>query len=595
MSDFIQDTSKLLKFIIDKMDPEQQRFVQEFYKYIQHEEGNAFVIDLENVFYWMGFTRQDHAKSLLKNNFELNVDFILLPRIWEQDDSLHGGHNKEITMMTTDTFKCLCMQANTDQGKKSRMYYVKMEKIVGSYHVDELKSKLADQERREKRNIEKVRHNSLIEAFGKQAVVYFIKVKELDGNQWIVKIGASDDIRNRCNALAAQFGMAVLIDVIASNQNFKFEMFLHNHPENVRIQCFDDIQPGVRSTETFYVDDTVYARILRIAKKHADDFTGFNAEQYLENKKIQFQQDELEVEKQRIEVQKQQIKLDMQKCSMATNGIIIPQLSIEDQQLEHDVKKTAMLKQQPLQTFENIDEIDADRMVSIVSRQVAKGSKIQRYDENGKLLETYQGETDAIRRFPGSTSTLIKRAIETKMLYKGFRWMFLSKDRPDDEVQEVGNNTGNVIGINFGFIAVLNLSRTMIVEVFPSQKEVAVFCKFKGTPAVSIALRKFSKSGGHYLKMWNECDEELKSVYLKYRSLPEPYSCGVHVVKMHPITREVVKVYPSYQHATIIHHFSRKTLQRAIACDEVLHEFRWKVLEKTEIPEIKNEMDKPEI
>jgi hypothetical protein len=74
-------------------------FVTSFYNYLNYNSINEFVIDLENIWKWIGFSRKDHAKILFIKHFVLNIDYkILLPQPREQDS--HGGKNKEQILMT---------------------------------------------------------------------------------------------------------------------------------------------------------------------------------------------------------------------------------------------------------------------------------------------------------------------------------------------------------------------------------------------------------------------------------------------------------------------------------------------------------------
>ena len=93
-------------------------FVASFYCYLTYSKNN-FVIDLDNIWKWIGFSRKDHAKRLLKKFFIENLDYqTLLPRTGEQliddtilecneksdDENIKGGHNKEQILLTVNTF-----------------------------------------------------------------------------------------------------------------------------------------------------------------------------------------------------------------------------------------------------------------------------------------------------------------------------------------------------------------------------------------------------------------------------------------------------------------------------------------------------------
>ena len=66
---------------------EQQMFLSSFYCYLKHDSKNDFVIDLDNIWKWLGFSQKIRAKELLEKNFTINKateepfyrDFINLP------------------------------------------------------------------------------------------------------------------------------------------------------------------------------------------------------------------------------------------------------------------------------------------------------------------------------------------------------------------------------------------------------------------------------------------------------------------------------------------------------------------------------------
>jgi hypothetical protein len=78
-------------------DTEQQLFVTSFYCFLNYNQRNDFVIDLDNVWKWLGFSTKQKAKMLLEKNFIVDNDykFMLIQEV-KQDIHTHGGHNKEI-------------------------------------------------------------------------------------------------------------------------------------------------------------------------------------------------------------------------------------------------------------------------------------------------------------------------------------------------------------------------------------------------------------------------------------------------------------------------------------------------------------------
>ena len=57
---------------------EQQMFVASFYCYLNYDSDADFVIDLDNVWKWVGFGQKVNAKRVLEKNFTIDKDYKLL-------------------------------------------------------------------------------------------------------------------------------------------------------------------------------------------------------------------------------------------------------------------------------------------------------------------------------------------------------------------------------------------------------------------------------------------------------------------------------------------------------------------------------------
>ena len=94
---------------------EQQMFIASFYCYLNHDNKSDFVIDLDNVWIWLGFSTKQKAKELLTKIFIIDKDYKILLNLpveqtanslpaGESKKYTRGGHNKEIIMLNIDTF-----------------------------------------------------------------------------------------------------------------------------------------------------------------------------------------------------------------------------------------------------------------------------------------------------------------------------------------------------------------------------------------------------------------------------------------------------------------------------------------------------------
>jgi len=112
-------------------DFEQQLFLSSFYCYLNCDQINDFVIDLDNIWKWLGFNQKYNAKYMIEKNFIINKDYkIFAPEGSGAKKEGRGGHNKEIIMMNISTFKKFCLKAGTKKADEIHEYYMKLEEII---------------------------------------------------------------------------------------------------------------------------------------------------------------------------------------------------------------------------------------------------------------------------------------------------------------------------------------------------------------------------------------------------------------------------------------------------------------------------------
>ena len=69
--------NKLLNKIKEKFNEEQQKlFVSSFYCYLNYDKNKDFVVDLDNVWKWLGFKQKNNTKTLLEKNFIIDNDYV---------------------------------------------------------------------------------------------------------------------------------------------------------------------------------------------------------------------------------------------------------------------------------------------------------------------------------------------------------------------------------------------------------------------------------------------------------------------------------------------------------------------------------------
>jgi hypothetical protein len=178
---------ELVQLMKANMTAEEERiFMISHYLYLKHGKNNkAFVVDFDDVWGNVGFTRRDNAKRILVKHFVENVNYkITTSRVDGQHGesekpapqhagagsmennqdsekpapqhtgagfgeknkiSIHGknlggaGLNKETIFLTVDCFKGFCLVAATTKAKAIQTYFIKIETIMHEYvHAKEL-------------------------------------------------------------------------------------------------------------------------------------------------------------------------------------------------------------------------------------------------------------------------------------------------------------------------------------------------------------------------------------------------------------------------------------------------------------------------
>ena len=162
-------------------------FIRKFLEIRQGDHLHApFSIDSDIVANWFKTTKGKMKKTLVKT-YILNVDYIILSPKDKEDISKHGGHNKELILMTPDTFKMICMKSKTRNAQKIRYYYVTLEKLVEIYKDDIIKNQNDKIEILE-RNLKKIEYPV-------EGAIYVIQLTPDDKEGF--KIGKTEDMNKR--------------------------------------------------------------------------------------------------------------------------------------------------------------------------------------------------------------------------------------------------------------------------------------------------------------------------------------------------------------------------------------------------------------
>jgi prophage antirepressor-like protein len=405
-------------------------------------------------------------------------------------------------------------------------------------------------------------HKKYLELFHKKNVVYLCKIKHEEDNKFIIKIGSTQNIKERVANITNNYSVIpIIIDIFECSNHTKFESWIRAHESIKSLYHRFQKKDGTISRETFLVTEQDYNTIILLIKERIDGFIE-NRERILE---LELKQTEVSTRLAIAEIEKRKLDLEIIRELQKNETPII-------QQYENK------LESPPIE----VTQMQQNNNVNFVKKRVNKRSpKVYQYDpETLELTKIYDNIIDVIRDIQGSCVTQLKDSVENNAVYRNYRWMFSNKS---DTEMPIPPPTERTKQISIEYIAMIDIKKTHIISVFPSQKEAAEARNLSGFSTISRAIKQGTPSSGHYWNSFNNCSQEMKDEYLKKNSLPEKHvhASSVSVKQIDPITNNEIKTFNSVTDVILQFQMSRTSLKRASDNDTVHNGFKWKMIKTT--------------
>jgi phage anti-repressor protein len=519
--------SKLIEKVKNKFtEYEQQMFLASFYCYLKYNYKNDFVIDLDNVWKWLGFQQKYHAKYLLEKQFIINNDYkIFAPEASGAKKNARGGHNKEIIMLTVDTFKKFCLKAGTKKADEIHEYFIKLEEILQEVLLEEsneLKLQL-EQQKTEMQLLEDKKKREYETKLDKQkfierekillneyatigSIIYIIKVKSYDNGQYIIKIGESrKGIKNRYNEHKSNYDECVLLDCFSCNKSKDFESFIHNH-ENIRLNKVNNLQGHETEMELFLVGKNLsYQTLLNIINNNIKYFNDNN------NSKL-----ELEIE---------QLKLMLEMKNTNNDNVLILELMQNVKQLTN---KIDALEKTNKDILEKLNKSHTKVTTGFSESLPTLGPRLQKINpDNLQLIKVYESVTEAMNENHNIKRPSIMKAIQENTIYCGYRWLLVERNLDPNIIYNI-NPTKQTKVQSLGYVAKLNSEKTEIINVYLDRKTAAHFNGYESSSALDNPVKNYTLTKGFYYRLYEDCDVSLRENFEeKFNGSPLLYKNGI--------------------------------------------------------------------
>ena len=249
---------KLLKKIKEQFtDFEQQLFLSSFYCYLNCHPKNEFVIDLDKIWKWLGFSQKVNAKTLLEKQFIVDKDYTKLLLLQQkQTNQTKGGHNREIFMLNIETFKKFCLKAGTKKADEIHDYYMKLEElihIVVQEECNELKMLLENKSNSIEKEKEELKEKTILEQFPNNTQCIYIGLidnKTLEKpnskmyHETVIKFGQSNNLNERVKTHKKTYENFRLYNAFKVKNKIEIENCIKKHStlkNRLRIITINDI------------------------------------------------------------------------------------------------------------------------------------------------------------------------------------------------------------------------------------------------------------------------------------------------------------------------------------------------------------------
>lgn len=601
-------SSFINKLIENFTEHQQQLFVSIFYCYLFHNSKKDFIVCLDNIWKWLGFSRKDNAKALLKKYFNENIDYKIV--FLKSQENLKGGRPEEQITMTIYTFKKFCLKAGTKKADEIHDYYIKLEELLHetlNEETDELRNQLLLKDKTHNRELKKKKHETLVNLMRKKKCVYLGEIEEDK-----IKIGSSKSINERNKSLGYEYNNDILFLDIFESDNFReVEENILNDPIIKENLCKEKLKAnGKSSKEVIQLSkDFSYEELIKIVKKHVNETVNsmLSSAQLLEKQKMEIERHKMDIEKQKMdrEFVLELIRLDKDSDVIKKSiGDVFPEMvknilqtidkdkikkHVEEQmegeteeiikdEVKKEVKKLLKINKKENNNSENKIQNPDNKILVGVNRNARKpqGRKIRKIDPNDltKVVKVYECMSYLMRspeneRFK---KACLEKALNHNSIYQGYRWNYVEEGQEPNIAN--AEPTKESKHQNSDVILELNSSKTKIINSYSTKKELK--------KKLGISLDKLNKImngeiqfNDSYYVNYADCPE---SLLLKFngsttRIVNAANSLGP-IKRIDPITKNEI-IFNTFEEIDIKLGFRRPTIKKAIENKILWGGFLW--------------------
>ena len=446
-------------------------------------------------------------------------------------------------------------------------------------------------------------HTMLLNFFDQKNVVYILKLRDEEAGKFIIKIGHTENIKERVQNIFSNYhtDSPFLLEVFEIFNNCKFERRIrdnefikkHRHSENVK-------KNNELSRETFLVNAEEYVMALKIINEIKESFDvdlllltetpqTLKLKIELEDRKMENikLQGDYNIKQQELKISLREIELETKKISLSTQCALIEpdhddngdDNGDSDDEDGDDDKSMTLDGKKGGEVFQRIKKRNHGIKIPFVYQYDPSDLKT--------CIKVWDSPADVKRSMDSMSATRLRNVAKDNTVYKGYRWVFVkrtdapppsSSSAPTIEIAPTVPSKSKSPDVRY--IAMIDIKKTKIMEVFKNQKDAAESRNMK-TNSFSRAIQQQTVSSGHYWNFFDECSQEMQDEYLSHSTLPEKYvyATGKQVERIDHKTNQVLKTYSSISEVCKLFQMSVITLKKVMKNEDIHQGYKWRLID----------------
>ena len=338
---------------------EQQLFVSSFYFYLNYDKNIDFIVNLDDVWKWLGFTQKVSAIRVLEKNFISNIDYKTVLQFGKASlEKQNGGQNKQTILLTIKCFKSLCLKAQTKKASEIHEYYIKLEETLHEIveeETNELKLQLEQKDNiiLEKEiviiNSKKEKHRAVEQAIIFQfpvntECIYFGTIDNTnEAGENLIKFGHTNDLATRILDHRKNYSNFILLNAFRVQNKVEIENLIKTYPKIKRQIRSVEIN-GKNKTEIIAYDVTNFTieKLTNYIKDiiHSKTYSIDNFNRIMkENEELNNENKELREERQTIKIllEKRAIEINELREKLENKEKVIETITVENESVYQNV------------------------------------------------------------------------------------------------------------------------------------------------------------------------------------------------------------------------------------------------------------------